>query len=185
MSYCTAIPTMKDADKELHKKYHDTLYGFPIESDDELFCRLVLEINQAGLSWTTILKKEESFRKAYSNFNIKKVAAYKQKNIECLLNDANIIRNKLKVNAAIENAKTIAALQKQHGSFKNWLNHHHPLSKAEWTKLFKTTFKFTGGEIVNEFLMSAGYLPGAHDESCPIYNKIIKHNPAWKQKLKK
>ncbi len=184
MSYCSAIPTMKDADRELHKKYHDNLYGFPIESDDELFCRLILEINQAGLSWTTILKKEDTFRKAYSGFNIKKVAAYKEKDIERLLNDPGIIRNKLKVNAAIENAKTILAIQKESGSFKNWIDQHHPKTKDEWVKLFKRTFRFTGGEIVNEFLMSAGYLPGAHDESCAVHKKVLKANPAWKQKAK-
>jgi DNA-3-methyladenine glycosylase I len=184
MSYCTAIPNMKDGDRELHKKYHDHLYGFPIESDDELFCRLILEINQAGLSWTTILKKEETFRKAYSNFSIKKVAAYKEKDIERLLNDPGIIRNKLKVNAAIENAKTLLAIQKEYGSFNKWLAHHHPKTKEEWVKLFKKTFRFTGGEIVNEFLMSAGFLPGAHDESCAIYKKVLKSNPAWKQKEK-
>lgn len=184
MSYCTAIPNMKDGDRELHKKYHDNLYGFPIESDDELFCRLILEINQAGLSWTTILKKEETFRKAYSNFNIKKVAAYKEKDVERLLNDPGIIRNKLKVNAAIENAKAFLAIQKEYGSFNNWLAHHHPKTKEEWVKLFKKTFRFTGGEIVNEFLMSAGFLPGAHDESCPVYKKVLKSNPAWKQKAK-
>ena len=182
MSYCSAIPNMKDADRELHKKYHDYLYGFPIESDDELFCRLILEINQAGLSWTTILKKEEGFRKAYSQFNIKKVAAYKEKDIERLLNDAGIIRNRLKVNAAVENAKAVLAIQKDFGSFKNWLDHHHPKTKEEWVKLFKTTFRFTGGEIVNEFLMSSGWLPGAHDASCPIHKKIIRSNPAWNRK---
>jgi DNA-3-methyladenine glycosylase I len=161
--------------------YHDNHYGFPIHEDNELFCRLVLEINQAGLSWTTILNKQATFRKAYHDFHIKKVAAYKEKDIERLLNDAGIIRNKLKVNAAIENAKTILLLQKEHGSFKNWLDLHHPKSKEEWTKLFKKTFRFTGGEIVNEFLMSTGYLPGAHDESCAVYKKWIKSKPACKQ----
>jgi len=182
MSYCSAIPTMKEADLAIHKVYHDQHYGFPIESDDELFCRLILEINQAGLSWTTILKKQDTFRKAYSNFNIKKVAAYKEKDVERLLNDPGIIRNKLKVNAAIENAKAIIALQKEHGSFKNWIDNNHPLSKEEWVKLFKKTFRFTGGEIVNEFLMSTGYLPGAHDEHCAVYKKVVKAKPAWKRK---
>jgi len=181
-TYCSVIPHMKDGDRQLHQKYHDELYGFPIDSDDELFCRLVLEINQAGLSWTTILKKEQTFRKAYSNFSLKKVAAYQEKDIERLLNDAGIIRNKLKVNAAIENAKTILALQKQFGSFRQWLDAQHPLTKDEWTKLFKKTFKFTGGEIVNEFLMSAGYLPGAHGPDCAIYKKILKAKPMWANK---
>ena len=172
---------MKEADAAVHKNYHDNYYGFPIENDNELFCRLVLEINQAGLSWTTILKKEESFRKAYHNFNIKKVAAYKEKDIERLLNDAGVIRNKLKVNAAVNNAKKIITLQTEFGSFKKWLEHYHPLTKAEWTKLFKQTFTFTGGEIVNEFLMSTGFLPGAHDENCIIYKKVLKQHPAWKK----
>ncbi len=182
MSYCKAIPTMKLADALVHKEYHDKHYGFPIENDDELFCRLILEINQAGLSWSTILHKQQNFRKAYHHFNIKKVAAYKQKDITRLLNDAGIIRNKLKVNAAIENAKAIVVLQNEFGSFKNWLAHHHPKTKEEWMKLFKQTFKFTGGEIVNEFLMSAGYLPGAHDEHCSIYKKVLKAKPLWLKK---
>jgi len=182
MSYCKYISTLKPGEKYLHKEYHDKHYGFPIHEDDELFCRLVLEINQAGLSWNTILNKQESFRKAYHNFNIKKVAAYKQKDIDRLLSDAGIIRNRLKVNAAIENAKAILQLKKEMGSFKNWLAHHHPKTKEEWVKLFKKTFKFTGGEIVNEFLMSTGYLPGAHDADCSIHKKILKAKPMWNEK---
>jgi DNA-3-methyladenine glycosylase I len=180
MSYCKAINNMKPDVLSLHKIYHDKQYGFPIHDDNELFCRLILEINQAGLSWTTILKKQEGFRKAYHNFDVKKVARYTAKDEQRLLNDAGIIRNRLKVNAAIENAKTILALQKEFGSFKKWLDHHHPNDREGWTKLFKKTFRFTGGEIVNEFLVSTGYLPGAHDESCVIYKKILKVKPAWK-----
>ena len=182
MSYCNYISSQQTETDQLHKIYHDTQYGFPIHDDDELFCRLILEINQAGLSWTTILKKQENFRKAYHHFNIKKVAAYKEKDIERLLNDAGIIRNRLKVQAAVENAKTILTLQKQSGSFKNWLDQQHPLSKEDWTKLFKKTFRFTGGEIVNEFLMSTGYLPGAHSEHCPVFKKVLKAKPAWNKK---
>ena len=182
MSYCSAIETMADERKPLHKAYHDTQYGFPIEDDNELFCRLVLEINQAGLSWETILKKESTFRKAYHNFNIKKVAAYKEADTARLLADAGIIRNRLKVNAAIENAKTILMLQKEFGSFQQWLAHHHPKTKEEWVKLFKKTFRFTGGEIVNEFLMSIGYLPGAHSEDCKIYRAVLKTRPMWLHK---
>ena len=184
MSYCSAIENMQDEKKALHKAYHDKLYGFPIHDDNELFCRLVLEINQAGLSWETILKKEPTFRKAYHNFNVKKVAAYKEADRERLLADPGIIRNRLKVNAAIENAKTILQLQKEYGSFKKWLDVNHPKTKEEWMKLFKKTFKFTGGEIVNEFLMSTGYLPGAHTPDCPIYAKALKAKPAWNQKKK-
>jgi len=179
MSYCNAITSMTPERKALHGAYHDKLYGFPIHNDNELFCRLVLEINQAGLSWETILKKEATFRKAYDNFDIKKVAAYTETDRERLLSDAGIIRNRLKVNAAIENAKTILELQKQFGSFEKWLEANHPKTKEEWVKLFKKTFKFTGGEIVNEFLMSIGYLPGAHIESCSIHNEILKTKPMW------
>jgi DNA-3-methyladenine glycosylase I len=184
MSYCTALNTMKSDDIMLHKQYHDEQYGFPIHDDNELFCRLILEINQAGLSWTTILRKQETFRSAYHNFDLKKVASYKEKDVERLLNDAGIIRNRLKVHAAVENAKKILQLQKEFGSFKNWLDKNHPLTKEEWVKLFKKNFRFTGGEIVNEFLMSTGYLPGAHDESCAVYKKVLKAQPAWKTSKK-
>jgi DNA-3-methyladenine glycosylase I len=184
MSYCTYANGLDKADKNVHKEYHDKQYGFPILDDNELFCRLILEINQAGLSWDIILKKQQTFRSAYNNFDIATVAAYKEKDRERLLNDAGIIRNRLKVNAAIENAKVILQLKKEHGSFKNWLDIHHPKTKEEWMKLFKKTFKFTGGEIVNEFLMSTGYLPGAHSADCPIYAKALKAKPAWNQKKK-
>lgn len=180
MSYCAAIERMPSGEKKaLHKNYHDKYYGFPIHDDNELFGRLILEINQAGLSWETILKKESSFRKVYSNFDITKVAAYTASDRERLLADAGIIRNKLKVNAAIENAKAILVLQEEFGSFKNWLDHHHPKTKEEWVRLFKKTFRFTGGEIVNEFLMSTGYLPGAHTEGCAIYKKVLQQKPMW------
>jgi DNA-3-methyladenine glycosylase I len=179
MSYCSAIENMLGDKKTLHKTYHDKQYGFPIHDDNELFCRLVLEINQAGLSWETILKKESTFRKAYHNFNIKKVATYSEADRTRLLADAGIIRNRLKVNAAIENAKAILLLQKEFGSFEKWLEYHYPKSKEEWVKLFKETFKFTGGEIVNEFLMSIGYLDGAHSPDCKIYKHVLKAKPMW------
>lgn len=158
--------------ENVHRIYHDTQYGFPIDDDNEFFGRLILEINQAGLNWTTILNKQENFRKAYDNFDIGKIAAYSEFDRERLLSDAGIIRNKLKVNAAIHNANQIIGLQKEYDSFKAWLDHHHPMDKASWVKLFKKTFKFTGGEITGEFLMSTGYLPGAHDPNCPIQHKI-------------
>lgn len=180
MSYCAAIESMQPAErKALHKRYHDELYGFPISDDNELFGRLIMEINQAGLSWETILKKEEGFRKAYRNFEIRKIAAFTDKDRERLLADAGIIRNRLKVNAAIENARAVLALQKEHGSFLGWLERHHPLSKEEWVKLFKKNFRFTGGEIVNEFLMSVGILPGAHSADCPVHKKVMKQKPLW------
>jgi DNA-3-methyladenine glycosylase I len=180
MSYCNAIEKMLPEErKALHKNYHDNHYGFPIHDDNELFGRLIMEINQAGLSWETILKKEAGFRKAYSNFNIKKVAAYSEADRQRLLNDAGIIRNKLKVNAAIENAKSILLLQEEYGSFEKWLQQHHPKTKVEWVAVFKKTFRFTGGEIVNEFLMSIGFLEGAHTADCIIHKKVVKQKPMW------
>ncbi len=181
-SYCEAVAGM--AADDVNRIYHDTQYGFPIDSDNELFGRLVLEINQAGLSWTTILNKQQNFRQAYSNFDIPTIAAYGETDRQRLLSDAGIIRNKLKVNAAIHNAGVILEMQQSHGSFKKWLDHHHPLTREEWVKLFKKTFKFTGGEITNEFLLSSGYLKGAHIESCPVYDKILKLNPMWKSGVK-
>ncbi|MDO6435418.1 DNA-3-methyladenine glycosylase I [Flavitalea sp. BT771] len=181
-SYCEVVERMEKDNVHVH--YHDKEYGFPIHDDNQLFARLILEINQAGLSWTTILNKKDNFFRAFDNFEIDKVARYGQKQKDRLLQDAGIIRNRLKIEATIENAKVIKGLQKEFGSFKNWLDKHHPLAKEEWVKLFKKTFRFTGGEIVGEFLMSSGYLPGAHIESCPIYKKLEKQKPAWMRKIK-
>jgi DNA-3-methyladenine glycosylase I len=175
--YCNSHP-----EDTYNRTYHDTQYGFPLTDDNLLFERLILEINQAGLSWITILKKADNFRKAYDNFNIAKVATYGETDVTRLLNDAGIIRNRLKVNAAIVNAQKILELQNECGSFCAWLDSHHPLTKEEWTKLFKKTFVFTGGEIVNEFLMSTGYLAGAHEESCRVYKKVASLRPAWLRK---
>lgn len=180
MSYCDYCNTHPE--DSFNRVYHDSLYGFPIEDDNALFERLVLEINQAGLSWITILKKAENFRRAYDGFDLVTVAGYGQAERARLLADAGIIRNRLKVEAAIENARRIRLLAADYGSFKGWLDAHHPRSKDEWTKLFKKTFVFTGGEIVNEFLMSSGYLPGAHDESCPVYLQIRAQDPPWSRK---
>lgn len=178
-SYCKY--SYKLEKQNVHKIYHDTQYGFPIKDDNQLFGRLILEINQAGLSWETILKKIKNFELAYDQFDINTIANYSPIDIERLLNDTGIIRNKLKVHAAIYNANQIIKLKDEFGSFKAWLDFHHPKSKDEWVKLFKKTFKFTGGEITIEFLMSCGYLKGAHGEDCPIYNKVKKLNPKWMQ----
>ncbi len=183
MTYCEFVNNLSKEDNNPNKDYHDNHYGFPIIDDNELFERLVLEINQAGLSWLTILKKQNNFREAYSYFDIKTVANYSDKDIERLLNDTGIIRNKLKINAAIHNAKVIVELQNEFGSFQNWIDAHHPKTKEEWVKIFKKTFKFTGGEIVNEFLMSTGYLAGAHDLNCPIHSKVLALKPAWNVKV--
>lgn len=172
MSYCSFVNNLPPGEPNVHRTYHDTQYGFPLHDDNELFGRLILEINQAGLSWTTILNKQENFRRAYDNFHIDTIAAYTEADRDRLLNDAGIIRNRLKVNAAIENARAAQNLQREFGSFQNWLAQHHPQPLEAWVRLFKKTFKFTGGEIVNEFLMSTGWLPGAHDPDCPVFLQL-------------
>ncbi len=174
--YCISHP------EDIHNRaYHDTQYGFPLQDDNLLFERLVLEINQAGLSWITILKKADHFRSAYSQFDVDIIATYGEADRTRLLSDPGIIRNRLKVNAAIENARRIQGLRSEYGSFKGWLDDHHPQTLENWTKLFKQNFIFTGGEIVKEFLMSTGYLPGAHTPGCPIYKKVASLRPAWMQ----
>ena len=179
-SYCEFIQLAgKDS---VHRHYHNYEYGFPLYNDNELFARLILEINQAGLSWETILKKKDNFFKAFDDFDIDKVSRYTEKKKNKLLQDAGIIRNRLKIEATIDNAKRIKIIQKEFGSFKNWLDLHHPKAKEEWVKLFKMTFRFTGGEIVNEFLISTGYLPGAYIEACTVYRKVMKQKPKWAEK---
>jgi len=176
-TYCEYIRAHPE--DTLHKAYHDTQYGFPLTDDATLFERLVLEINQAGLSWTLILRRAPEFRRAYGGFDVDTVAAYADADRARLLADAGVIRNRLKVNAAIENARRIQSLRGEFGSFRGWLDAHHPLPLEAWMKLFKKTFVFTGGEIVNEFLMSTGYLPGAHDPNCPVYKEIARLDPPW------
>ena len=178
--YCQFVANLTA--EALHKIYHDSQYGYEIKDDNELFGRLILEINQAGLSWDIILKKQDNFRKAYANFEIKKIAAFDAKEVERLKNDAGIVRHKLKIKAVIHNAQQILRLKKEYGSFKNWLDVHHPLELDKWVKLFRTTFKFTGPEICNEFLMSTGYLRGAHLESCAVFDQIKKSMPPWIKK---
>ena len=176
-AYCLAAPS-----SALHGPYHDEEYGFPSRDEAILFERLVLEINQAGLSWATILRKRDAFRSAFAGFDVDRVAAFGPKDVERLMGDAGIIRNRLKIAATIDNARRIQELRREFGSFAAWLDVHHPRSREEWVKLFKKTFRFTGGEIVNEFLMSLGYLGGAHDASCPVYARIAALDPPWDRK---
>lgn len=177
MEYCSFCQMLSSSN--LHKIYHDQVYGFPVYDDHELFGRLILEINQAGLSWDTILKKQQNFRQAYAGFDILKIAAFTSEDEERLLADQCIIRNKSKINAIIFNAQMVSNLVNEFGSFYNWLDYHHPKSREEWNKLFKKTFKFVGAEIVNEFLTGVGFLPGAHSENCPVYSIILAQNPKW------
>lgn len=177
-AYCLAAPG-----DPLHGPYHDGEYGFPSRDESVLFERLALEINQAGLSWATILRKRDSFRAAFAGFAIDRVAAFGPDDVARLMNDPGIIRNRLKVAAVVDNAKRLQELRRDYGSFAAWLDAHHPRSREEWVKLFKKTFRFTGGEIVNEFLMSLGYLDGAHVETCPVYARIAALTPPWAAKL--
>jgi DNA-3-methyladenine glycosylase I len=178
VSYCRAV---RDGLSDPHRRYHDELYGFPLASDDALFGRLVLEINQAGLSWTTILHKAEAFERAYDGFDIARVAAYGDDDVARLLGDASIVRNRAKVAAAIENARRIQALRAEHGSFRAWLDHHHPRPLVDWQRLFKRVFVFSGGEITREFLVSTGWLPGAHDPDCEAYARAVAAGAPWAQ----
>ncbi len=166
----------------LHGPYHDREYGFPVRGDAKLFERLVLEINQPGLSWGTILQKRANFRVAYDDFDVATVAGYGARDRARLLADAGIVRNKLKVDAAIHNAGRILELADEFGSFGRWLDAHHPRSKKQWVELFRKTFRFTGGEITGEFLMSTGYLRGAHRPSCPVHLRVLRRKPAWSRK---
>ncbi|MCX6756984.1 MAG: DNA-3-methyladenine glycosylase I [Candidatus Nomurabacteria bacterium] len=171
--YCNYVSKLTDIN-DVDKTYHDNHYGVRIEDDNELFGRLIMEINQAGLSWRTILIKENGFRKAYNNFDIKKIAKYSEKDFLRLMNDVRIIRNKLKINAAIYNAQEIIKIQKEFGSFRKFLDFYVKENKNDknlWLKLFKKHFKFVGGEIVGEFLLSIDMLSGNHDKNCIVKKK--------------
>ncbi len=172
--YCDSAPG-----DPLHAYYHDHEYGFPVTDDCVLFERLALEINQAGLSWALMLKKRAGFRAAFNRFDPTVVANFGAVDRARLLADARIIRNRLKIDAVIENARRITILQAEHGSFCAWLAAQHPRNKEDWVKLFKKTFKFMGPEVVGEFLMSTGYLPGAHRPDCPVYARIAALSPPW------
>ena len=174
-SYCDAAPG-----HPVHGPYHEHEYGFPQRDEAALFERLLLEINQAGLSWETILKKREGFRRAYHGFDVDTVAGYGEADVARLLADPGIIRNRLKVAAAIHNAGVVRGMRASHGGFAAWLDAQvheddgKPRDKAAWVKLFKRTFRFTGGEITGEFLMSLGYLPGAHRPDCPVAIRLAR-----------
>jgi DNA-3-methyladenine glycosylase I len=175
-AYCRSAPG-----HPWHGPYHDTEYGFPQREDAVLFERLVLEFNQAGLSWLTVLKKREAFTRAFAGWDIDRVAAFGPEDVQRLMADAGIIRNRLKIEAVIENARRLQAMRREEGSFAAWLDRHHPRDKPAWVKLFAKTFRFTGGEIVGEFLMSLGYLPGAHGPECPRYQDILGLSPPWRR----
>lgn len=172
--YCDAAPG-----HPYHGPYHELEYGFPLTEERALFERLSLEIMQAGLSWLLVLKKRDGLRAAFADFDVDAVAAFGDEDMERLLADPGIIRNRRKVAAIIENARRVRGIRHSHGSFAAWIAARHPLSLDEWVKVFRGSFAFMGGEVVNEFLMSIGYLPGAHREDCPVYARIAPHRPPW------
>jgi DNA-3-methyladenine glycosylase I len=173
-AYCQIAPG-----HPLHGPYHADEYGFPASDEAVLFERLVLEINQAGLSWLTVLRKRAALRAAFAGFDVDRVAAFDDADTARLLGDAGIVRNRLKIAAVIANARHVQELRESHGSLHAWLEAHHPRPLAEWTRLFRQTFRFTGGLIVGEFLMSLGYLEGAHAPDCPVYSRILALSPPW------
>lgn len=173
-AYCLAAPG-----HPLHGPYHELEYGFPADDESVLFERLTLEINQAGLSWLTVLRKRPAFRAAFADFDVDRVAAFDGADVARLLDDPGIVRNRQKIEAVIANAHRIQQLRASHGSFAAWLQEHHPRSLEDWTKLFRQHFRFTGKLIVEEFLLSLGFLPGAHDPACPVYARILSLSPPW------
>jgi DNA-3-methyladenine glycosylase I len=174
MSYCVIASS-----HQLHNAHHGEEHGYPVADDRILFERLVLELHQPGLSWLTMLKKRAAFREAFADYHLPTLAAFTEEDIVRLLQDASIIRHRGKIEATIYNAQQVRKLQGSYGSFKEWLSYHHPSDLAEWNKLFRKTFKFTGPSVVKEFLMSVGYWPGAHQQTCSVYQAILALNPPW------
>ena len=174
MHYCQSSQS-----NPLHQWYHDHEYGFPKHTDQALFELFSLEIMQAGLSWLTVLQKRSALRSAFADFIPQQVACFDAHDVLRLCSDVTIIRNQLKINSIIYNAKRITCLINKHGSFQHWLMQFHPRSQSEWLLCFKREFKFVGPEIIAEFLMSSGWLAGAHQFSCPIYQKVLSQCPMW------
>lgn len=174
----------------LYEAYHDEEWGVPVYDDDTLFEFLILETFQAGLSWITVLRKRENFRKALDNFDYKKIANYQHGKIDTLLQDAGIIRNKLKVNATVSNAQAFMKIQEEFGSFskyiwefvagkpvKNALKDYKdapantPLSDAISKDLKKRGFKFVGSTVIYAHMQATGMV-NDHEIKCFRYNEV-------------
>ncbi|MEO8933662.1 MAG: DNA-3-methyladenine glycosylase I [Xanthomarina sp.] len=172
---------------DLYEAYHDQEWGIPVKDDAVFFEFLVLETFQAGLSWITILRKRENFRKAFDHFDYKKIANYKQDKIENLLEDAGIVRNKLKVNGTVTNAKLFMEIQEEFGSFSNYIwdfvagnpiknkveNYKEApattsISDALSKDLKKRGFKFVGSTVMYAFMQATG-LVNDHEIDCFRY----------------
>jgi len=175
---------------ELYEAYHDKEWGAPVKDDDALFEFLILETFQAGLSWITVLRKRENFRKAFDNFDYKKIAKYDQAKKNALLQDAGIIRNKLKVSATVTNANAFITIQKEFGSFstyiwnfvdgkqiKNNIENYKdcpantPLSDIISKDLKKRGFKFVGSTVIYAFMQAVGMV-NDHETGCFRYPEV-------------
>jgi DNA-3-methyladenine glycosylase I len=175
---------------ELMIKYHDEEWGVPIHNERKLFEFIVLDTFQAGLSWSTILNKRENFRNAFDNFEPGKVARYSEKRIQKLLNDAGIIRNKLKIYGTVNNAKKFIEIQKEHGSFDDyvWQFTDHKTIRNSWKdirnipprtihsdamskSLCEKGFKFVGSTICYAFMQAAGIV-NDHLIKCHRYRSL-------------
>lgn len=174
----------------LYQDYHDKEWGVPVKDDETLFEFLILETFQAGLSWITVLKKRENFRKAFDNFDYKKIINYGQNKVDELLNNPGIIRNKLKVKATISNAQAFMEVQKEFGSFsayiwgfvngkpiKNKLQNYKegpantPLSDTISKDLKKRGFKFVGSTVIYAHMQATGMV-NDHEISCFRYDEV-------------
>jgi DNA-3-methyladenine glycosylase I len=174
----------------IYEAYHDTEWGVPVKDDDSLFEFLILETFQAGLSWITILRKRENFRNAFDNFDYKKIANYKQKKIDTLIEDAGIVRNKLKIHATISNAQAFMEVQKEFGSFSKYIwgftngkpiknkvkNHKEApptteLSAVLSKDLKKRGFKFVGSTVMYAHMQATGMV-NDHEINCFRYNEV-------------
>jgi len=183
-SWCGADP--------LYVKYHDEEWGVPVHDDQKLFEMLILEGTQAGLSWITVLKKRENYKKVFSNFDVVKISRYSEKKIEKLLENPGIIRNRLKVNATVGNARAYLKVQKEFGSFDKYIwqfvNHKPIINKFKSLKelpaktelsdtmskdLKKRGFKFVGSTICYAFMQAVGMV-NDHTTQCFKYNKVTK-----------
>jgi len=179
---------------DIYQKYHDEEWGTPVYDDQKLFEFLVLESAQAGLSWITILKRREGYRKAFSNFDPFLVSKYDEKDVETLMQDTGIIRNRLKIEAAINNARAFLKIQEEFGSFSNYMwgfvgnkplvNHFEKLSdipaKTELSELIskdmkKRGFKFLGATVVYSHLQATG-LVNDHLVYCYRHGEISSQN---------
>jgi DNA-3-methyladenine glycosylase I len=174
----------------LYVKYHDEEWGVPVKDDKTLFEFLLLETFQAGLSWITILRKRENFREAFDNFDYKKIAQYDQSKIDALLQNAGIIRNKLKVHSAVTNAQLFMEVQKEFGSFSNymwgfvnnkpiknvWKTHTDaPATTTESDALSKDLkkrgFKFVGSTVIYAHMQATGMV-NDHVETCFRFQEV-------------